>query len=350
MFHTITQFFQKLAWALALVAGLSQCALAQVGIEQVEPGNIPLDEMDQPAITGLAPCGTDPVSIARMQWPSAAILAEIHALIIEAAYGCNVDVVAGDNTATISSMASTAQPAVAPELWISRAADTWNLARDTQNVRNVGPAYAEEAFEGWFVPDYVVQNNPELKTAAQLIDFWQVFAANDQRARLVSCPPEWGCAILNRNLLRAFGLSARFEIVEPESRFELDRMIADAVSRNEPLLFYYWQPNAILAQLDFVQLEFPGYDPEKIACLATRDCPNPQPGAFPQEPVIIAVAEWVFEKAPSVALYFQRAQMPLREMNALLAWQNEQGASPAETAAHFYDTRPGIWRRWTGDL
>lgn len=339
------------AFALALAATLIPTAptLAQVAIEQVDPDTVPLPRADpQSSIIELKPCGDRVVSIARMQWPSAAILAHIHALILAQEFGCTVETVPGDNAATTSSMASTAQPAIAPELWIARTADTWNLAIKAQNVRTAGPAYAQGAMEGWFVPDYVVTNNPGLTSAAALKDHWQVFAEGKARARFLSCPKDWACAIYNRNLLRALGLAERLDIVEPENRLEMDRMIADAVSRREPLLFYYWQPNAILAQREFAPLPLGEVNMAAIPCLASRDCAVPETSAFVIEPVIIAVAEWLIAEAPAVAFYLQRAQMPLPEMNALLAWQNAEGATAEATAAHFVQTRPEIWRPWTG--
>ena len=46
------------------------------------------------------PCGTQPLTIARMSWPSAQILAEIHSRLLAQAYGCTVQVIPGDLAAT----------------------------------------------------------------------------------------------------------------------------------------------------------------------------------------------------------------------------------------------------------
>ena len=71
-------------------------------------------------------CGTDrTIDIAEMTWPSAAALAHIHATILEAGYGCNVEIVTGDTVPTSSSMLSRGTPAVAPELWTSAIEEPW---------------------------------------------------------------------------------------------------------------------------------------------------------------------------------------------------------------------------------
>ncbi len=324
---------QSLAWVMAACL-----ALAAGGVARAQEGN---------AATSPGPCGREPVTIAQMQWPSGAVLAHIHAGIVERSFGCAAEVVPGDLSVTASSMANSGQPAVAPELWIARIADVWNPAVESQSVRQAGPTFTEQAMEGWFIPDFVAANHPDFTAARDLADYWQVFRPEGaEKARFISCPPDWACAVINRNMIDALGLSDRVEIVEPEDRFELDRLIGQAMSRREPILFYYWQPNAVLAQFSFRQLDLGAYDAEAAKCLATRGCEDPRPSAFASEPVVIALAERVFINAPQLAAYFQRARMPLEEMNALLAWQSEQGGTAESTAERFINTRSEIWRPW----
>ena len=294
-------------------------------------------------------CGDQPISIARMQWPSAAILAHIHADILEAEFGCEVQIVAGDLNATTSSMATTGRPLVAPEIWLGRVAPIWNSALDSGRIRQAAPTFSDGKIEAWFVPDYVAEDNPDLRSVNDLIDHWQVFAKGGTRASFLSCPADWACAVINRNLIRAHGLNDRFSITEPTNRYELDRRIGEAVSRREPLLFYYWQPNGVLSQLGLAELDMGAYDAEAIPCLADVDCPDPQPSSFPAEQVVIAISDELFTLSPELVGYFQRASMPLAEMNALLAFLSEAGGAPEDAARRFVNTREGIWRTWLGD-
>lgn len=300
--------------------------------------------------SGSAPnCGSEPLTIARMQWPSAAILAAIHAQILNRQYHCKTEVVPGDMRATATAMATTGHPVVAPELWLGRIAAIWNSAAATQNVRAATPSFSGAPMEAWFIPDYVQANNPALKSVRDLSTYWQNLAKKgEQRIKFISCPPDWACAVINRNLINALGLQNRVDIIEPANRLELDRLIGEAVSRHEPLLFYYWQPNAILAQFNFVPLDMGPFDATALTCLAQRACQNPRPSAFPAERIVIALAGELFATAPQIAAYFQRATMPIAEMNALLAFQSETGATPEQAALHFIETRPDIWQTWLG--
>jgi len=294
------------------------------------------------------PCGTQPITIARMAWPSAALLAEIHARILKAQFGCTVQVLPSDLAPAVTGMASTGQPAVAPETWLSRVADQWNQAVKDQKLRQVGLSYAESQFEGWYVPDYVAADHPELKSATALKDDWQLFARGGTKGKFISCPADWACAIINKNLLKAEGLDGLYEIVEPKNRFDLDQTIAASISRKEPVLFYYWQPNATLAQFSFKPVDLGLFSKDDFTCLGKRTCTDPKPSSFAPEPVVIALAQWVFTSAPEVAAYFQRAQMPMAEMNTLLAQLNENGATVESVADKFVADRQEIWQKWVG--
>ncbi len=295
------------------------------------------------------PCGGETITIARMQWPSAELLAEIHARLIEQNFGCDVEVVPGDLAATASAMGTGGQPAVAPELWITRIADVWTDALKSQQVRQAGVTYTDPVFEGWFVPDYVAAAHPELKSVADLKALSRQFVpAGGKKARFISCPPDWACAVINRNLIRANGLSDLFDVVEPANRFELDTLISEAESRKQPILFYYWQPNAVLAQFSFKQIDLGPFSKDNFICLGRVACADPKPSSFAPEPVIVALAQWVYVEAPEVAAYFQRAHMPFAEMNALLQNLNEPGATIESVADAFVAARGEIWQQWVG--
>lgn len=295
-----------------------------------------------------ARCGNQPIAIARLQWPSAALLAEIHSRLLTAHLGCTMRVLPGDLAATASSMGSTGQPAVAPEMWIARVSDIWNPAVKARKVRVAAQSYDNSTFEGWFIPEYVAAAHPELTAAAQLKDSWQIFAAGAPKAKFISCPIDWGCSVINRNMLVALGIDRFFDVIEPANRFELDTLIAAAVSRQEPVLFYYWQPNAVLSQFAFRPLDLGPYDKDALLCLARRVCPTPKPTSFAPESVVIALSEWVFTETPELAGYFQRAAMPIAEMSALLLALSAPGATIETVADKFDAERESVWRPWVG--
>jgi glycine betaine/proline transport system substrate-binding protein len=336
---------------LALLAGPASAQITVLDTAQDRVGTHPNVETDLPETAEpIAPppvCGTQPMTIARMSWPSAALLAEIHARILAKAFDCETRVIPGDLAATTSSMSSTGQPAIAPEMWVTRIADVWNGAVEAQTVRSAAPSYAETNIEGWFIPAYMEGAFAETPSAAGLAPLL-ASQTSEMPIRFISCPADWACSVINRHLVAAHGLGDLVEVVEPANRFEMDALIAEAVSRRDTFIFYYWQPNAVLAQLDFRALDMGAYSEEAMKCLAQAACASPQVSAFPSEMVVVALAEWVFGEAPSIASYFQRASMPLVEMNMLLAAANEPGATIESVAEKFVSDRQDLWESWVG--
>ena len=338
------------AWRAGIGAWLLLALLSLPVQAQITVLDQAQDSIGQAAGEPAAPppaCGTRPITIASMGWPSAQLLAEIHARVLADAFGCTVQVTPGDLAATGSSMGQSGQPAVAPEMWPTRVAEVWNAAVTAQMVRPVAPTYAETTLEGWFVPRTLAAARPELQDVAQLAGQLPVLNGG-RKVKFISCPPDWACAVINRNLIAAYGLGDLLDVVEPANRFEMDTMIAEAVSRKEAALFYYWQPNAVLAQLGLVGLDMGAYDAEAAKCLAQLVCAAPQPSAFAPETVLVAVSEWVFTEAPAIAGYFQRTSLPLAAMNGLLAQLNAPGATVGGVADRFVAERGDVWRQWVG--
>jgi glycine betaine/proline transport system substrate-binding protein len=333
---------------LLLVLLFSAASVVQAQESSIEVLESPSGDAAADEAAGPPLCGTQPLSIASMQWPSAAILAQIHARLLAEHLECEVRMQEGDLAATGTSMGATGQPAVAPEMWISRIADIWNAAIQAQKVRQAGSAYEETVFEGWFVPEYTARSLPGVTTVEGLKQHAAAFGQGGGRGRFISCPPDWACNLINRNLLRANGLAEFFEVVEPANRFELDTLVAEAVSRREPILFYYWQPNAILAQFAFREVALGPYDKETFLCMGRASCASTTSTGFAPEPVVIAVAEWVFLEAPDVASYFQRAKMPLAEMNGMLLRLSQTGETIDSVVAWFLAERQAVWGSWVG--
>src|SRR5690606_12783953 len=122
----------------------------------------------------------------------------------------------------------------------------------------------------------------------------------------------------------------------------------EAVSRSEPIIFYYWAPNAVLSQFNFLPLDMGEYVEEAAQCLARRACPSPAPSAFAAEPVVIAVSEWVFTEAPLDAGYLQPASLPLQELNVMLALLRATGSTVDVVVDRFVTERGVVWGPWVG--
>lgn len=303
------------------------------------------------AAVSAAECGTDKtIQIAEMSWPSAAALARIHAHILKDGYGCNVEIVAGDTVPTTSSMLGKGTPAIAPELWISSIQEQWKKGEADGTVVSLGDVFVGGTVEGWFIPKYTKDAHPDLVTAQDVVDHPEYFPDPDDssKGRFYSCPPGWACEIANASLFKAYDMENKgWNLFSPGSGGNLDASIARAFTREEPILFYYWGPTAILGKYDTYKLEMPPLDMEVYTCNTDPRCTNP-PGktSFPKSQVIIGAAAWVKKDAPVVADYFSKVAIGTEQVNALLAWGDDNKADAEDTAVHFLKDSQDVWTKW----
>ena len=297
-----------------------------------------------------AQCGTDrTIDIAEMTWPSAAALAHIHATILEAGYGCDVEIVAGDTVPTSSSMMSRGTPAIAPELWTSAIEDAWAAAIEEGTVVQLSDAITDGTVEGWFIPQYTQDANPELTTAEAVIAHPELFPDPEEpsQGRLYSCPPGWACELSTSALFEAFDMDETWNLFSPGSGGALDASIARAFTREEPILFYYWGPTAILGKYPAVQLEIGEAKPEVYACNTDPDCDEPAGvTAYPSSPAVVGAAAWIQEEAPVVAEYFTKVGLTNAQISELLVYGDENQADAEETAENFLKTKQDVWTQW----
>ncbi len=297
-----------------------------------------------------AVCGTDrTIDIAEMTWPSAAALAHIHATILEAGYGCNVEIVTGDTVPTSSSMLTRGSPAVAPELWTSTIEEAWAEGIANGTVVQLGDAITDGTVEGWFIPRYVQEANPELVAATDVIARPDLFPdpEDSSKGRLYSCPPGWACELSTSALYEAYDMEGEWNLFSPGSGGTLDASIARAFVREEPILFYYWGPTAILGKFDAVQLEMGEPDEAVYACNTDPSCDEPAGvTAYPSSPAVVGAAAWLQEEAPAIAEYFSKVGLTNAEISELLVYGDENQADAAATAENFLRTKQDLWSGW----
>ena len=294
-------------------------------------------------------CGTgDKISVAEMTWLSAASFAHITKIILKNGYGCNVELVPGDTVPTATSMYSKSEPDIAPELWVSTAEAIWLKAKEKGNLYKASDIFADGGQEGWWVPDYVLKDHPEIKSVLDLKNNPKVFAEieNPNKGRIYGCPPGWGCEIISNNLFKALKLADNYELFSPGSGENLKASIARKVTRKEAFVGYYWAPTDVIGKYHLVRLGMPAFDATKFTCLTDKDCANPEVTGWKTGEVAVAVTTSLKAKAPAVATFLSKFTFPNDKVNEVLAWGDDNKASPEEVAQHFLKTEPAIWTKW----
>ncbi|WP_211827712.1 ABC transporter substrate-binding protein [Kistimonas asteriae] len=294
-------------------------------------------------------CGK--VTIADMNWNSATLIANVDRFILEHGYGCDAELVPGDTMPTGTSMTEKGEPDIAPELWSNSIKEALDKAVAEQRLRYAGKALSDGGEEGFWVPKYLVEKNPELATIQGIIDNASLFEhpEDPDSAAFYGCPAGWNCQISSGNLFKALKLEdAGFDLLDPGSGAGLSGSIAKSYERQEPWFGYYWAPTAVLGKYEMVKVDFgSGVDPEMFkGCITQTECDAPGVTMYPPSLVQTVTTEGFANRAPEAYDYLTRRSFKNADMNALLAWMEDNQADGDVAMEHFLTEFEGTWSGW----
>ena len=302
-----------------------------------------------PVAVKAAKCGTtDTLTVAQMSWFSGGVMAFVTKTILEKGYGCKVQLQPADTVPTASTMLTRGRPDIAPEMWISLIPDVWERIEKSGKYFVAGQLYENGGVLGWWVPDYVTKEHPQLKSISDLKDNWKLFAepGEPNKGRLYNGPPGWGGSVVTANLFKALGLGKTYKLFSAGSGANLQAAIARKVAQKKPIVTFYWEPTAVISRYNLVRLQTPPYDAQKYACLSQTDCANPQVTGWQITRIDVAVATRLKKSAPAVVEFLSKMRIPNKAMNEVLAWGDSNTASLKDTADYFFKTYPNVWTQW----
>lgn len=291
-------------------------------------------------------CEVDrPVRFSGLNWESNLVLAGIERYVMEHGYGCKTSVEIGETLPMLAAL-QRGDVDVTPEVWPGQIEVAWKKALASGRVQGLGHVY--DAGEGWYVPRYTVQRHPDLKSAADLARFKQVFADPEDpgRGRIYGCPAGWACGTLNDNLLHALGLDRDYSLFAPGSGAAQKAAILSAYKRKRDIVFYYWTPTALVGALDLVKLELPAFDQAAYTCLTDPKCAKPVATEFKPNPVVTGVNSAFAKEAPQLAAFLAKLTIPGDAIDATLGWLETEGKEPEEAARYFLKQYGPVWRQW----
>lgn len=290
----------------------------------------------------MADCGE--VSITEMDWASSAVVTSVAKFLLENGYGCTVKTVPSSTTPAMASIAETGEPDILTELW-TNSSPIYEELRAKGKLVELGHVLSDGGIEAWWIPAYLAQAHPELKTLDGIL-------ANPELVggRFHDCPAGWACDVVDLNNARAVDMAGHgIERFQHGSGETLATAIAAAYAAKEPWFGYYWAPSSVLGKYPMVQVETAPFDPEAHRCNSDPECPDPKLSAFPVAKVVTAVAPDLLDREPEVAEFLRHMSFTNEQMGAILAWQDNNSASYEDAAVHFLTTYPETWSAWLSD-
>ena len=201
-------------------------------------------------------CGT--VTIANMNWQSAEVLASIDKFILTEGYGCDAELVVGDTVPSLTSMIEKGEPDVAPEGWVDLLPDVDNKGIADGKIVSVSEPLSDGAVQGWWIPKYIADAHPDIKTIDDALKHPELFPAPEDPSKgaVHNGPQGWGGTVVTGQFFKAYEAEKKgFVLVDTGSAAGLDGSLAKPYERKEGWMGYYWAPTSILGKYEMVKLE-----------------------------------------------------------------------------------------------
>jgi glycine betaine/proline transport system substrate-binding protein len=290
----------------------------------------PADEATKPTI-----------KLVENPWSGSAVNVAVARILLQEQLGFPVEVVTLDENAQWAALAS-GELHASLEVWPSGHAESVAEYIEGQGVVEYGGLLGPVGKIAWFMPEYMVQQHPELAT-------WEGFA-NPDLARLFATA-ETG----NQGQFLAGDPSwvQYEEQIIPNLNLNLQRVVAGSeeallaaldasYSRQAPILFYFWTPHSVHAQYDLVEVQLPPYSDECYAQAATGgvDC------AYPSDDLFKIFWTNLQTYAPEAYTFLKNFNYSTADQISMIAAVELEGQTVEQAARAWIAANEGTWRSW----
>ncbi len=278
------------------------------------------------------------VTMADGSWDSILVHNRIVAFILEEGYGgYNVDFTPGDTIPLFNGLAA-GDIDITMESWQNNFREAYDREKEAGTIVNLGENLPDGP-QGWYVPRYLIEGDPDrgmeakapdLRSVEDLRQYGDLFPdpENPGMGRIIFPPPGWAAAEISEEILEEFNLEDTFTGFLPGSGTSLAASMRGAYDRGEPWVGYYWEPTALMYELDMVRLEGSEFDPAEVDILMNSES-----------------AERLPEVADFLSNYGTTVDMNNQFLNVL-----ENEVDNAEQAAEwFLRNYEDTWTEWVND-
>jgi glycine betaine/proline transport system substrate-binding protein len=250
------------------------------------------------------------IKIVENAWTASAIEAELAKQVIEKKLGNTVEIVKIDENTMFAGLSSGELDAVL-EIWPSGITADEQKYFDDKSVLNAGDLGAVGKI-GWWVPDYVLADHPELATSEGFKnpELAKLFATADtgDKGRFLGTDPSY--SQYDETIIKNLDLPLQvvFSGSEPATVAELDARVA----KKEPVVMYWWTPTAAVAKYNLKNVTLPAYSKECYADTAKIGCD------YPEDVMIKAASAKLAEKDPAVLALIQKLELSNEDQLSML--------------------------------
>ena len=296
------------------------------------------------ATDAAAPAKDLTIKLAENPWSASAANVAVAKILLEEQLGYPVEVVNIGESAQWPALA-TGDLHASLEVWPSGHADNYAEYITNQGVVVDGGPLGPVGKIGWYIPTYLLDEHPEyagwegLATPEAAAAF--ATAETGAKGQFLTGDPSW--TSYEDQVIENLGLD--FQIVAAGSEEAILAALDSAVSREEPLLFYFWTPHSIHAKYDLTEVELPPYSDE---CYAKADAGGVDCD-YPQDDLYKIFWSGLEEAAPDAFALLSNMNYSTDDQISMIAAMELDGKSADEAARAWIDAHEDVWRAWLSE-
>lgn len=196
-------------------------------------------------------------------------------------------------------------------------------------------------YQGFYIPRYVAEQYPDLKTVQDLARYPQLFPdpEDPDRGIIYGGIAGWEITEIMDKKVSAYGLDQYYNYFVSGSDAILNTAMTSAWDKQEPIVAYYWEPTWLLGMYDFVLLEDTPYDPATY---------QDGIGACPAVTVTVAVSNDFAASNPEYCAFLSNYHMSSALISEALAYIQQTGSSDYGDAARWLltESHPELIDEW----
>lgn len=327
---------RRRTWSLAvLVAAL---ALFTAACSDVDEGGTAAGDG---GAASTADCGTDTVDIAVNPWTGSAVNANVAKVIMEKELGCTVELTEIDEFGQFPAL-STGDLDATLEVWPSGHAKDYKKYIDGNQGIVDGGELGVIGQIGWFVPQYMVDQYPELATWEGLnanADLFATAETGDQGQFLGGDP---SFVSYDQQIIDNLGLD--YKVVYAGSEAAELTALKQAYKNEEPLLLYFYKPHWAQLKYPMAQVTLPEYT-DACAEAAAGDAKAYDCG-YPEDVLYKAFNEDLATASPAAFEFLGNMNYENEMQESVALDIDVNGMTPEEAAQKWVDENQDVWQAW----
>lgn len=282
--------------------------------------------------------GTETIRLARNNWTASSIETEILKQLIETNLGNPVEIVDIDENAMFAGM-SAGDIDANVEVWPSGVTPDEQAFIDDGSVANIGLLGAVGKI-GWFVPQYALDQYPQLAT-------WEGFkdpavakafatAATGGNGRFLGMDPSF--SQYDEQIIT--NLKLPFQVQYSGSEAATMAEIEARSGNKEPLVMYYWMPSAAVGKYNLKNVALPA--PTVDCAVDSAKCD----GDYPQDTLFKIASAKLKTKDAKVFAFLEKFQLTTDDQLGLLPKIEIDKLELTAVAAEWIKNNEAVWKAW----